>query len=144
MSIYNVNIMYRYKQYGRSTGACAHPSLHFLWVTIIMNHAFFSPHSVLPFTETSLPINKGIYLFFFLIAHLVWGFGRMASGLAGMKWVLDCLFYHIYRRTRCRIPVWVVFQSVACRRGKQFRALQCGSHPAIFFLPANLEPSGHL
>lgn len=91
--------------------------------------AFFF-HSVLPFTETSLPINKGI--FFPLIAHLVWGFGNMASGLDSMKWSLDCLFYHIHCRTRCCTPVWVVFQGIACRWGKQFRALQRGRHPAIF------------
>lgn len=134
--------MYHYKRCDRSARACTHPSFHFLWVIIIMwlNCGFFF-HSILPFTETSQPINKGISFHFF---QLVWGFGKMALGLDSIKWGLDCLFYHIYRRTRCCIPVWVIFQSVACRRGNWFRALQPNRHPAIFFLPANLEPLGDL
>lgn len=51
----------------------------------------------------------------------------------GQHEMSDCLFYHIYRRTRCCFAVWVLFQKVACRWGERFRALQHGRLPSLFF-----------
>lgn len=60
-------------------------SLHILWVIIIMNFGFFSTLFCLSQKHHCQLIKGVFFFFFFLIAHLVWGFSKMASRLDSMK-----------------------------------------------------------